>query len=323
MQAGRRRRRRPHLPVSPAWAALSVVVLLIAVAIGLAVWRVLPLTDRGAGVIPPSALTGIAPVAPSGSGAVATGSLTAKGVSTKAIPGVHLAAGVVVDSTTGRVLWAHHPHLRRPVASLTKLMTALLVAQHGVHGRFTVTPAMTGEQGYTIGLHVGDRVRVRDMLAAMLIASANDAADALAVHRSGSLDAFVHLMNREAHHMKLSDTRYSNPSGIVDAGNHSSAWDIADLSRDVLAKAPLRRLVALKFYRPASGGPYVNGNQLLWNYPDATGIKTGQTALAGNCLVASATRNGHTIIAVELGVSGDQFASATHMLDWGFRRARR
>jgi serine-type D-Ala-D-Ala carboxypeptidase (penicillin-binding protein 5/6) len=323
MQAGRRRRRRPHLPVSPAWAALTVVLLLLAAAIAVAVWRVLPLTDRSAGVIPPSALTGVAPTAPSGSGSVSSAPLSAKGVSTKPIPGVHAAAGVVLDSTSGRVLWAHHPHARHPIASLTKLMTALLSAQHGVRGRFTVTPAMTGEQGYTIGLHAGDKVRVHDMLAAMLIASANDAADALAVHRSGSIESFVHLMNRQAHRMKLSDTKYSNPSGIVDAGNHSSAWDVADLARVVMAKPPLRRLVALKVYHPASGAPYVNRNQLLWTYPDANGMKTGQTALSGNCLVASATRNGRTVIAVELGATGDEFASATRMLDWGFRKAPR
>jgi D-alanyl-D-alanine carboxypeptidase (penicillin-binding protein 5/6) len=299
------------------------VLLLLAGAIVLAVWRVLPLTDRGAGVIPESALTGVAPTAPSGSGSVAAAPLSAKGASTRPMSGVHVAAGVIVDSATGRVLWAHRAHVHRPVASLTKLMTALLVARNGKPGgRFTVTPAMTGEQGYTIGLHAGDRVRVHDMLAAMLISSANDAADALAVHRSGSLGAFVHLMNREAAHMKLSDTRYSNPSGIVDAGNHSSAWDVADVARNVLAQAPLRRLVGLKVYHPAGGGTYVNGNQLLWTYPDATGMKTGQTTLAGNCLVASATRDGHTIIAVELGAGGDQFATATRMLDWGFRKAR-
>jgi D-alanyl-D-alanine carboxypeptidase (penicillin-binding protein 5/6) len=95
---------------------------------------------------------------------------------------------------------------------------------------------------------------------------------------------------------------------------------VADLSRQVLAVGPLRRLVSSKFYRPASGAPYVNRNELLWTYSSAGGIKTGQTTQAGNCLAASATRGGHTLIAVELGVRGTEFAAASRMLDWGFHK---
>jgi D-alanyl-D-alanine carboxypeptidase len=320
MQAGRRRRRR--LPaVSPLRAALVILLVVFVAAAAVAVWRVLPLTDRSAGVIPPSALTGVVPpTAGNGTNDVSS-PLSAAGASTRALTGVHVAAGIVVDAGSGRVLWTHRPHARRPIASLTKLMTALLSERGGgINRRFEVTPAMTGETGFTIGLHTGSKVSVHDMLAAMLIASANDAADALAVHTAGSVKGFVHQMNHEARKLKLSDTHYSNPSGIVDAGNHSSAWDVADLSRQVLAVGPLRRLVSSKFYRPASGAPYVNRNELLWTYPDAGGIKTGQTTLAGNCLAASATRGGHTLIAVELGAGGSEFATASRMLNWGFHK---
>ena len=319
MQAGPRRRRR--LPaVSPLPAVLAILLVAVFAAAAVVVWRVLPLTDRSAGVIPPSALTGVVPPTPgNGTGGV-TPPLRAAGASTRALPGVHVAAGIVVDAGSGRVLWSHRPHAQRPIASLTKLMTALLSEQGGINRRFVVTPAMTGETGYTIGLRAGSKVSVHDMLAAMLIASANDAADALAVHTAGSVKAFVGHMNHEARKLKLSDTRYSNPSGIVDAGNRSSAWDVADLSRQVLAVGPLRRLVSSKFYRPASGAPYVNRNELLWTYSGAGGIKTGQTTLAGNCLAASATRGSHTLIAVELGVRGSEFAAASRMLDWGFHK---
>ncbi len=319
MQAGPRRRRR--LPAVSPLRAVLVILLVALVGAAAVVWRVLPLTDRSAGVISPSALTGVVPQTPgNGTGGV-TSPLRAAGASTRALPGVHVAAGILVDAGSGRVLWSHRAHAHRPIASLTKLMTALLSERGGsINRRFTVTPAMTGETGYAIGLHVGSKVSVHDMLAAMLIGSANDAADALAVHTAGSVKAFVRQMNHEARKLRLSDTRYSNPSGIVDAGNHSSAWDVADLSRQVLAVAPLRRLVSSKFYRPASGAPYVNRNELLWTYPDAGGIKTGQTTLAGNCLAASATRGGHTLIAVELGVRGSEFAAASQMLDWGFHK---
>jgi D-alanyl-D-alanine carboxypeptidase len=320
MQAGRRRRRR--LPaVSPLRAVLVILLVVLVAAAAVVVWRVLPLTDRSAGVIPPSALTGVVPQTLGNGTNEVSSPLSAAGASTRALPGVHVAAGIVVDAGSGRVLWSHRPHARRPIASLTKLMTALLSERGGgINRRFLVTPAMTGATGFTIGLHAGSRVSVRDMLAAMLIASANDAADALAVHTAGSVKAFVRQMNHEARKLKLSDTHYSNPSGIIDAGNHSSAWDVADLSRQVLAAGPLRPLVSSKFYRPASGAPYVNRNELLWTYPDAGGIKTGQTALAGKCLAASATRGGHTLIAVELGAGGNEFATASRMLSWGFHK---
>jgi D-alanyl-D-alanine carboxypeptidase (penicillin-binding protein 5/6) len=322
MQAGRRRRRR--LPaVSPLRAVLVILLVVLVAAGAVVVWRVLPLTDRAAGVIPPSALTGVVPQTGNSSNDVST-PLSAAGASTRALAGVHVAAGIVVDAGSGRVLWSHRPHARRAVASLTKLMTALLSERGGgINRRFLVTPAMTGETGFTIGLHAGSKVSVHDMLAAMLIASANDAADALAVHTAGSVTAFVRQMNHEARKLKLSDTHYSNPSGIIDAGNHSSAWDVADLSRQVLAVGSLRRLVSSKFYRPASGAPYVNRNELLWTYSGAGGIKTGQTALAGNCLAASATRGGHTLIAVELGAGGSEFAAASRMLNWGFHKVAR
>src|SRR6476646_6400202 len=214
MQAGPRRRRR--LPaVSPLRAVLAILLVALVVAAAVVVWRVLPLTDRSAGVVPQTPRNGTG----------ATSPLRAAGASTRALPGVHVAAGIVVDTGSGRVLWSHRPHAHRPIASLTKLMTAFLSERGGINRRFGVTPAMTGETGYTIGLRAGSKVSVHDMLAAMLIASANDAADALAGHTAGTLTAFVHQMNHEARKLKLSDTHYSNPSGIVDAGNHSSAWD--------------------------------------------------------------------------------------------------
>jgi D-alanyl-D-alanine carboxypeptidase len=321
MQAGPRRHRRPPR-LSVLRTAAVIILAALAGAAGFAVWEVLPLTHRGDGVIPAADLTGVVPQAASGGHASST-PLTATGTSTRPIPGVHVAAGVIVDAASGRVLWAHRPHARRPVASLTKLMTALLADRGGpLRRRFAVTPAMTGELGYTLGLRPGDRVSVRDMLAGALIASANDAADALAVHRAGSLHAFVKLMNRQAARMQLADTRYSNPSGIVDTGNESSAWDVADLARAVLNRPALRGLVSSKSYRPADGAPFVNSNRLLWTYPGAIGVKTGQTTLAGNCLAAAARRHGRTIIAVELAATSDEFDTAARMLDWGFRRAR-
>src|SRR6185437_9280973 len=154
-------------------------------------------------------------------------------------------------------------------------------------------PGHTGDgrrPGYTISLHAGQKVTSRQMLAGALIASANDAANALAVHTAGSVGKFVARMNAEAGRLGLSDTHYSNPSGIFDHDNRSSAWDVADLSRHVLRKPLLERLVGERAYQ-SGNDLFVSRNRLLWSYHGAIGVKTGATTAAGNCLgVAAATR---------------------------------
>jgi serine-type D-Ala-D-Ala carboxypeptidase (penicillin-binding protein 5/6) len=277
-----------------------------------------PLTDTAAGVIPPTSQSG---------GSTRPGGTPSQPVAlwdTSAlhapIAGVHASASIVVDSRSGRVLWEQHPHAALPVASLTKLMTGLVVMrEHAKLGsRFVVTRPMTGVPGYTVGLRIGQTVTVRGMLAAALIASGNDAANALAVFRAGSVHAFVARMNTAARTLHLADTHYSNPSGIFDAGNSSSAWDEAVLAREFMTQPALRALVRLRVY-PSSSGGYLNRNRLLWTYRGAIGIKTGSTTAAGNCLAAAAVRGGRTLIVVVLHGRGDPFAEAKRLLDWGFR----
>jgi D-alanyl-D-alanine carboxypeptidase (penicillin-binding protein 5/6) len=322
MPAGpRRRRRRPSL--SPLRLAAAIVVFATIAAFAVMVWRVFPLMNRDAGSIPPSALTGAG--APSnGSGdptPAGMAPLDLRGASTRALPGVNATAGIVVDAESGEVLWARKPHAKRPVASLTKLMTSLLAERRGgLRREITITDQMSNGLGYTVGLRPGDKRTVRDLLAATMIASANDAANALAVYRSGSVSRFVSLMNVEAKKLGLSDTRFSNPSGIIDTGNHSSAWDVADLSRLYLKRPVLARLVGMKLYRPAAGASFVSRNRLLWDEPNAIGIKTGSTDLSGKCLAAAARQGGRTLIVVVLDARGDEFAQAQTLLRWGFRQ---
>jgi D-alanyl-D-alanine carboxypeptidase len=250
--------------------------------------------------------------------------LTAPRESRVHIRGLRAAAGILVDSASGSVLWGHEVHRRLPIASLTKLMTALVALPADparLDHPFAVTPAMVGVPGNSISLRAGQVVTPRKMLAAALIASANDAANALAVHAAGSLPKFVARMNAEASALGLSDTHYSNPSGIVDHGNHSSAWDVADLSRHVLQKPFLRRLVGQRAYQ-SGNDLFVSRNRLLWSYHGAIGVKTGSTTAAGNCLAVAAVRHGRTLIAVLLHVRGDEFKAGARLLDWGFRHDR-
>jgi serine-type D-Ala-D-Ala carboxypeptidase (penicillin-binding protein 5/6) len=311
---GRRRRPRRLPPVRPLPLLAVVLTSALVASSAFVVHRLWPLTDRAAGAIDVPGLT-----APAGGGGTAPAAVKLVAGPPAGRPAhVRARAAIVVDRTTGRVLWGKAAHRRLPIASLTKLMTALAAVDSKLDAPFRITPAMTGVPGYTLGLRAGDRVTERRMLAAALIASANDAANALAVRRSGSVARFVARMNAQARAFGLADTHYSNPSGIFDAGNRSSAWDQATLSLRLLGRPLLRRMVGAKSYTVGPTTSYVSRNTLLWNYRGAIGIKTGQTTAAGNCIAAAARRKGRTVVVVLLHAEGDEFRAAGRLLDWGF-----
>jgi D-alanyl-D-alanine carboxypeptidase (penicillin-binding protein 5/6) len=313
---GRRQRPRRLPPVRPLPAIAVVVASALLATAAFVTHRLWPLTDRAAGAID---APGLRPAAGGdGQGASPPVQLVAGDAAGRPAR-VRARAAIVVDVATGRVLWQMGAHRSLPIASLTKLMTAVAAVDRKLDAPFRVTPAMTGVPGYTLGLRAGDRVTERRMLAAALIASANDAANALAVNRSGSVARFVRRMNATARELGLGDTHYSNPSGIYDSGNRSSAWDQATLSLRVLGQPVLRRMVGVKAYSAGPTSSYVSRNTLLWDYRGAFGIKTGQTAAAGNCIAAAARRGGRSVVVVLLHVGGDEFATAGRLLDWGFR----
>jgi D-alanyl-D-alanine carboxypeptidase (penicillin-binding protein 5/6) len=316
---GRRQRPRRLPPVRPLPAIAVVVASALLATAAFVTHRLWPLTDRAAGAID---APGLRPSANGGGPGPPPPVQLVAGDAAGRPGSVHARAAIVVDRTTGRVLWQKGAHRRLPIASLTKLMTALVSVDGKLDAPFHVTPAMTGVPGYTLGLHAGERVTERRMLAAALIASANDAANALAVHRSGSVARFVGRMNANARDLGLADTHYSNPSGIYDSGNRSSAWDQATLSLRVLDQPLLRRMVGVKAYSAGPTSSYVSRNTLLWDYRGAIGIKTGQTTAAGNCIAAAARRGGRSVIVVLLHADGDEFATAGRLLDWGFRHDR-
>ena len=274
---GRRQRPRRLPPVRPLAAIAVVVASALLATAAFVTHRLWPLTDRAAGAIDAPGLRGGGRRA----GRRLRRSSSSPGTRPAARRTSMRAPPIVVDRTTGRVLWQKDAHRPLPVASLTKLMTALVAADGKLDASFRVTPPMTGVPGYTLGLHAGDRVTERRMLAAALIASANDAANALAVHRSGSVARFVRRMNAQARDLGLADTHYSNPSGIYDQGNRSSAWDQATVSLRILEQPLLRRMVGVKTYSAGPTSSYVSRNTLLWDYRGAIGIKTGQTTAAG------------------------------------------
>jgi serine-type D-Ala-D-Ala carboxypeptidase (penicillin-binding protein 5/6) len=232
-------------------------------------------------------------------------------------------AAILVDASDGRVLWQLHEHRRLQVASTTKIMTALLALRKlKPHDVVTVDKSVPRVPLVREGLRAGEQVEAWKLFYAMLLYSGNDDALALAIAAGGTKWHFVHQMNVEARILGLHDTHFVSPSGVVDVGNYSSAWDLAALTRVALRNERFRSIVRTKVKHVAWAAPtyakiYLNNNRLLSSYPGANGVKTGYTHKAGPCLVASATRGGTTLIAVVLD-SPDMYTDAKRLLDLGF-----
>lgn len=239
-------------------------------------------------------------------------------------------AWIAFDAATGAVVTAGNEHERRPVASTAKILTALIAVERlRLDDTVTVSERAAAMPARRIGLKAGERWLAYDLLASMLLVSANDAAVALA-DRIGGPDAFAALMAEAGRRLGMADDPVLvDPSGLDDAfshagGNRMSAWDLAVATRALLARDDLRAIVARPEYRftGGDGKPHHlrNHNRLLTTYPGAIGVKTGYTKRAGRCLVAAATREGRTMVAVVLDAP-DPYAAATALLDEAFATA--
>ena len=214
-------------------------------------------------------------------------------------------AGILFDVDTGRVLWQRHAGRRLPIASLTKMMTALIVAHRDdPSARVQIDRHVLAYEGSAMGvLKRGERVSVRDLFYGLLLVSGNDAAIALAEHDAGSVPAFVARMNRWVHRLGLRCSHFSTPSGILDRDNYSCPRDLAALARADLAAARIARVVRsreVRFPFPVKGGylDLYNNNPFIYErMPGVNGLKTGYTEAAGRCYVTTQRSGGH-----ELGV---------------------
>ena len=233
-------------------------------------------------------------------------------------------AGLVFDVGTGEVLWRHNPARRLPIASLTKIMTALLVVDGGRPDEpVRITQAALDYSGSGVGLlPKGRRVRLEALLNGLLIVSGNDAAIALAVHLAGSERRFVRRMNRRARELGLGCTRFASSHGL-EAGNRSCARDLAVMTRMAMRRARIRRVARTEYAElpfPIKGGKlFLSGHNPLMrlDYPGAIGLKTGYTNEAGRCFVGVARRNGRTLGVVLLN-SRDPSRQAPKLLDAAF-----
>jgi D-alanyl-D-alanine carboxypeptidase (penicillin-binding protein 5/6) len=241
------------------------------------------------------------------------------------MPELRAQAAVLADLDTGQVLFNLEGNGRRPIASLTKVMTALLVLEETAPTDVVTVseeaagPRVAGISG--LGLAEGERIRAGELMYALMLQSANDAAVALAEHVDGTVPTFVERMNARAAALGMTRSRFVSPNGLDDTG-YSSARDLVRLTRAAYDVPGFADIVATRTHvvRSLDAEPRTvqNRNVLLWLYPGALGVKTGFTTPAGFCVVAAAERDGVRLVAVVLGEPGEPFSEAAVLLNYGF-----
>lgn len=241
------------------------------------------------------------------------------------LPHTHAQAAALVDVATGRVLYSENGEKPLPMASTTKIMTAILAIELGnLDDKVKTSSKAYGKEGSSIYLHLGEEMTLKHLLYGMMLRSGNDAATAIAEHIGGSEEGFVFLMNEKAAVLGLDQTQFRNPHGLDEQGHYTSAIDLAKLSAYALRNSTFREIVKTKRIAvPNPNGTWKyswgNKNKMLRFYEGADGVKTGYTTVARRCLVSSATRNGQQLTAVTLN-DGDDWHDHEKMLNYGFER---
>ncbi len=236
-------------------------------------------------------------------------------------------SAVVMEASTGQVLYEKDPHQVRSCASITKVMTLCLVFEAIDDGRLTMDQMLTASAhaasmgGSDIWLEEGESMSVDDLIKATVIMSANDAAVVLAEAVSGSEEAFVTAMNEKAKELGMNDTVFKNCNGLDEEGHVTSAYDVALMSRELMTHEKIFDYTLTWMDSVRNGETQlVNTNKLIRSYQGITGLKTGTTSQAGSCITATAERNGLELIAVVLGADSTdhRFQDAAALLDYGF-----
>ncbi len=238
-------------------------------------------------------------------------------------------SAVLMDAATGTILYTQNADEALPPASVTKIMTLLLVMEAIDGGRLSLDDQVTASAnaasmgGSQVYLKEGETMTVEEMLKSVIISSANDAAVALAEHIAGDVTAFVALMNKRAEELGMTSTRFENVTGLDDTAEHhlTSARDIALMSRALIAHPTILKYSSI-WMDTIRGGAFglTNTNRLIRFYRGATGLKTGSTSKAGFCISATAERDGLSLICVIMGAQSRDIrnAQASRLLDWGF-----
>lgn len=241
--------------------------------------------------------------------------------------GLNAKSAILMEDSTGKVLYESNPDERVPIASVTKVMTMLLIMEAVDSGKITLDDMVTVSEnamsygGSTMFLETGEQLTVNDMMKGIAVASANDGCVAMAEHLAGSESAFVDMMNAKAQELGMENTHFMNTNGLDEDDHYSSARDVAIMSRELIKHKTIFNYTSI-WMDTLRGGKFqlANTNKLIRFYDGANGLKTGSTSKALCCLSATAKRNDMQLIAVVLGAptSAERFSSAKSLLDYGF-----
>ena len=241
--------------------------------------------------------------------------------------GLNAKSAILMEESTGNILYESNPDERLPIASVTKVMTMLLIMEDVDSGKISLDDMVTVSEnamsygGSTMFLETGEQLTVNDMLKGIAVASANDGCVAMAEHLAGSESAFVDMMNEKAKKLGMENTHFMNTNGLDEDDHYSSARDVAIMSRELMKHETIFNYTSI-WMDTLRGGKFqlANTNKLIRFYDGANGLKTGSTSKALCCLSAAAKRNDMQLIAVVLGAptSAERFASAKSLLDYGF-----
>jgi D-alanyl-D-alanine carboxypeptidase (penicillin-binding protein 5/6) len=232
-------------------------------------------------------------------------------------------SAVVMDVASRRVLYKKNPHVKLPMASTTKIMTAILAIEMGdLADVVTVSPRAAGVEGSSIYLERGEKLTLEDLLYGLMLRSGNDAAVAIAEHIGGTVENFANLMNRKAYQIGARNTHFVNPHGLHDDKHYTTAYVLALISAYAMENPVFRVIVSTKQKKiPWEGRNYSrvlqNKNALLWDYEGANGIKTGYTKISRRCLASAALRFGMQLVCVVLDCQ-PWFEDSMALLDFGF-----
>lgn len=221
---------------------------------------------------------------------------------------------IAMEQKTGSILYENCPDVRLPMASTTKIMTAIIIIEDcNIDEEITVPDSAVGCEGSSIYLKKGEKIDVRDLLYGLMLRSGNDSAVSLAIHHSKSIEKFAEVMNERAKKIGAKSTNFTNPSGLPNDNHYTTAKDLCNIARYAMNNELFREIVSTKVYH-GKYRTFVNKNKMLSQYDGANGIKTGYTLKAGRCLVSSAIRDNMDVICVVLN-SPDMYVQSAKILD--------
>ncbi len=229
-------------------------------------------------------------------------------------------SAILIDSMSGRVLYKLNPYIRLPMASTTKIMTALIALENGkLNDKVNIEKECVGIEGSSIYLYEGEKITLEDLLYGLMLRSGNDAAIAIANFIGGTVDHFIVLMNKKAKEIGALNTNFTNPHGLSNDNHYTTAYDLAIITREAFKNSNFRKIVGTQLWTSGrdKNKYFYNKNKVLWQYEGGNGVKTGYTKIAGRCLVGGAKRKNMQLIAVVLNDS-NWFNDCYELFDYGF-----